>query len=87
MPIQNLRTKALAQNGKMKTAGRMTVSYRNAAGKTFDALVVGGGTASGLKLVIRNPASATTPGSTVLDNVPVATTVKSLSSYTARGVQ
>ena len=83
MPLIDHRSKS-STHGKNKTAGRMRVSYRNAAGKTFDALVVSQGTASGLKLVIRNPASAFTPGVTVLDNVPLATTPKSLSSYTVR---
>lgn len=87
MPLQDLRTKATAQNGKMKTAGRMRVSYRDASGQTMDAVVVGPGTSSGLKLVLRVPASAFTAGNQILDNVPVATTVKSLSAYTARGIQ
>lgn len=87
MPLQDLRTKATAQNGKMETAGRMNVIYRNAAGKSFAAVVTGPGTSSGLKLTLRNPAASTTPGATVLDNVPVATTPKSVSAYFARGVQ
>jgi hypothetical protein len=89
MPLQDLRTKATAQNGKMKTAGRMRVMYRNAAGKTQDAVVVGPGTGSGLKIVIRVPATvaAGASGNQVLDNVPAATTVKQLSAYTARLTQ
>jgi hypothetical protein len=84
MPHKDDRTKAGTRAGKHVTAGRMRVSYRNAAGKTFDALVVGQGTSSGLKLVIRNAAAAFTPGATVIDNVPSATTLKTNSAYLAR---
>jgi hypothetical protein len=84
VPLRDLRTKATTNKGKFKTAGRLVVSYRNAAGKTFDAVVVSEGTSSGLKLVLRSPAAAFTAGARVIDNVPVATGVKSLSAYTAR---
>jgi len=92
MPLQDLRTKATAQGGKMKTAGRMRVSYRDASGNTQDAVVVGPGTSSGLKIVIRVPSTVGTlaaplSGNQVLDNVPAATTVKQLSAYTARLTQ
>jgi hypothetical protein len=83
MPLKDHRTKA-STHGKNKTAGRIVVSYRNAAGKTFDALVVSQGTSSGLKLVLRSPAGAFTAGARVLDNVAVATGVKSLNAYTVR---
>lgn len=87
MPLQDLRTKAGTRAGKMNTAGRMRVMYRNAAGKTQDAVVVGQGSSSGLKLVIRVPANGITGGNQVLDNVPAATAVKTLSAYTARLTQ
>jgi hypothetical protein len=84
MPHVDQRTKAGLKAGKHMTAGRMNVTYRNSVGKSFQALVVGQGTSSGLKLVIRNSASANTPGNTIIDNVPMATTPKSLSAYISR---
>jgi hypothetical protein len=84
MPHKDDRVKATASNGKHKTAGRMNVTYRNAVGESFQALVVGPGTSSGLKLMLRYQASANTPGPTTLDNVPAATTPKSLSAYISR---
>jgi hypothetical protein len=84
MPHKDDRTKAGTRAGKHLTAGRMNVTYRNSVGKSFQALVVGQGTSSGLKLVLRYQASAFTPGVTVLDNIPMATTPKTLSAYIAR---
>lgn len=84
MPHRDDRTKATASAGKHRTSGRLNVTYRNAAGKTFQAVVVGPGTGSGLLLKLRFPANAFTAGVTTLDNVPAATTPKTNSAYISR---
>ena len=76
MPKQDLRAKAIATAGKMKTSGRMTVPYRDARGRFFNARVLGAGTSSGLKIEYG--------GLTVVDNVPVMTTMKSINAYHGR---
>jgi hypothetical protein len=59
--------------------GYRTVSYRDASGATMNATVIGAGTASGLKLSIRNGG-----GVRIIDNVPKATTMKSTGAYFSR---
>ena len=77
MPVLDHRAKALVQKGKNKTAGRQTVTYIDAKGRSRDALVLSAGTASGLKLAV---------GSTnaVIDNVPKGTSASSTGCYFAR---
>lgn len=76
MPLRDTRTKANQAAGKMKTAGRMTVQYRDASGNTMNASVIGQGTNSGLKLSVRNGGAVR-----IIDDVPKATTVKSTGAY------
>jgi hypothetical protein len=75
MPHQDGRAKALANNGRNKTAGKMVVTYRDANGKMRDATVVSAGTSSGLKLALGAHQGL------IVDNVPKATTVKSTGAY------
>ena len=77
MPLLDQRGKATARKGKMQTAGRMTVVYVDAKGRSRDALVLSEGTASGLKLAV---------GSTnqVIDNVPKGASAASTSCYFSR---
>jgi hypothetical protein len=56
--------------------GRKTVAYRNAAGETEEALVVGPGSVSGLELCLVNRRPRV-----YLDNVALATTVKGTNVY------
>jgi hypothetical protein len=70
----NLRTFATARasSGKGKAisnSGSITVSYRDTKGRRHDAVVVGPGTSSGLKLRIRGQGSAIR----VIDNVALGT--------------
>jgi hypothetical protein len=79
MPLRDNRTKAGISNGKHRTAGRLNVSYRDTSGSFMDALVVGQGTSSGLKISIRNGGTVR-----ILDNVAKATTIKSTNAYHER---
>lgn len=78
MPVKNNRTIALSRLGKHATSGRRSVVYRDTVGRTWDAKVVSGGTASGLKLAI------TSDNGRIVDNVAIATTVKSTNAYFSR---
>lgn len=75
MPKQDLRAKAIAQGSQFRTSGALVVAYRDAKGRFFNARVLGAGTSSGLKLKY---------GNTIVDNVPVMTTVKSVGAYHGR---
>jgi hypothetical protein len=77
MPLLDHRTIATTLKGKLRTSGRRTVSYTDAAGVAQDALVLGQGTSSGLKLKLTHTKQ-------ILDNVPKATAVGSVSCYRAR---
>jgi len=79
MPNKDDRVKAGLKAGKNPTAGRMRVSYRDAKGGSFDAVVLGQGSSSGLKLKILglNP-------SRTIDNVAAATTMKQTNVYFSR---
>jgi hypothetical protein len=79
MPAKDIRTKANQAGGQHKTSGQMTVGYRDASGTMMDAQVVGQGTASGLRLRIRNGGAPRT-----IDNIAKATTVKSTNAYFSR---
>lgn len=77
MPNKDERAKALVTGGKMKTAGRMNVRYRNASGESFNATVISAGGSSGLKLRVGSNAR-------VIDNVPAATGMKDVNCYFSR---
>jgi hypothetical protein len=79
MPLRDIRTKANQAGGAHKTAGQMTVQYRDTTGSTMNATVIGQGTNSGLKLQIRNSGAVR-----IIDDVPKATTVKSTGAYFSR---
>jgi hypothetical protein len=66
-------------------AGWRQVRYRDAKGYSHNARVLGQGSASGLKLHIDGGSGpAGTVGSRVVDNVPMATTMKSINCYFSR---
>lgn len=75
MPKQDLRAKAIAMAAQYRTSGALTVKYRDARGRFFNARVISAGTSSGLKIKY---------GITVVDNVPVMTTMKSINAYHGR---
>lgn len=77
MGIKDLRT-PVTTKPKNQTAGRRVVVYMDAKGKTYDAIVLGAGTSSGLKLKLAHPHA------TILDNVAKATNEGSVSCYRAR---
>jgi hypothetical protein len=81
MPKTDQRAKALTTAGKMKTAGRMNVIYYDAIGRSRAATVLGGGTASGLKLRVQ---SGTTD--LIIDNVPLANSKRQPGTYDHRGI-
>jgi len=61
-------------------SGRRTVVYRNLSGRTFEAIVIGPGSSSGLRLMI--PALRMKgPGVYIKDNVAAATTMKQTDRY------
>ncbi len=57
-------------------SGRRTVIYRDAAGRTWSALVVAKGSSSGLKLKIESAGNVR-----VIDNVALATTFAQTNRY------
>ena len=77
---KDVRTKSIADKGKTDS-GLRNVTYRDLKGQTWNAIVLGGGTASGIKIrltsqdnrVIDNVAKATTPAQT---NVYFATRIE-----------
>lgn len=82
MPSRDERTRAGVRAGKNPTAGRMTVSYRDVSGKSKNALVLGPGGVSGLKLRI---GSRMGDGqSEIVDNVAAATALKQTNVYFSR---
>lgn len=69
-----------ATSGVQLSGGRRSVVWRNASGKSFEAVVVGPGSTSGLLLMI--PALRMKGPSVFLrDNVQPATTIKSTNAY------
>lgn len=78
MPLKDNRTSAGTRDGKFATSGRRDVVYRDTAGRSWDALVVDQGTASGLLLRI------TSDNGRQVDNVAKATTMKSTNAYFSR---
>jgi hypothetical protein len=81
MPLYDTRTIDTTRKGKLPTAGRRMVSYRDALGRTRDAVVLSQGTGSGLKLRLANQGAA---GGRIIDNVPKAATKVSTGAYFAR---
>lgn len=79
MPTKDDRTKASGKSGKHSTSGRMRVSYRDARGTTMDALVLGAGSVSGVKIKIMNGNP-----SRIIDNVAAATGLKQTNVYFSR---
>jgi hypothetical protein len=60
-------------------SGRREVVYRDANGKTWSAIVIGPGSASGVRLEVHGLRRG---GQThILDNVPAATTMKDTGAY------
>jgi hypothetical protein len=74
MPLKDHRARTIIDNGKDQ--GYRTVTYRNAQGETMNARVIDEGSASGLKLSIRNGGSVR-----ILDNVAKATSRTSTNAY------
>jgi hypothetical protein len=64
----------------------MTVKYRDAQGKSHNAIVLGQGTASGLKLRLPHVTTGGALGgsSQIIDNVPAATGQKDTNAYFAQ---
>jgi hypothetical protein len=63
-------------------SGHREVAYRTATGKTFSAIIIGPGSSSGVRLEIHDLRRG---GQThILDNVPAATTMKSVNAYFSR---
>lgn len=79
MPTKDDRGKASGKAGKHATAGRMRVSYRDAKGNTMDALVLGAGSVSGVKIKIMSGSP-----SRIIDNVAAATGLKQTNVYFSR---
>ena len=77
MPIKNDRVAAGLRGAQYATGGLRTVVYINSKRESFNAIVLGQGTTSGLKL--RVPSLHTT-----IDNVAVATTRTSVNCYISR---
>ena len=80
MPVVDRRAAATTHKGKFRTAGKERVVYRNARGQTRDAIVLGEGTASGLRIQIVEG----TLTRRIIDNVPAATGLKQTNVYFAR---
>jgi len=78
MPLSDIRSTVSSKGAKHSTSGRRTVIYRDGAGRTRLALVMGVGTTSGLKLAIGSESGR------IVDNVAKATTSKSTNAYIAR---
>jgi hypothetical protein len=78
MPLNDIRADVIANGPKHRTSGRRTVIYRDGAGRTRLALVLGAGTTSGLKLAIGSDSGR------VVDNVAKAVTSKSTNAYISR---
>lgn len=77
MPIYDERTRATAFGGQFATSGVITVRYREVTGTRKNAMVIGPGSASGLKLLVDS--------TRVVDNVAVATTLTGQSGrYSSR---
>jgi hypothetical protein len=77
MPHEDKRTISTADKGKTG-AGLRTVTYRDAKGMKKDAVVLGQGTASGLKLRL------TSDQNRVVDNVALMTVRTQTNVYIAR---
>lgn len=75
MPCKDERSAATAT--KLKTAGKKNVHYIDSKGRSRNAIIVGQGTSSGLK--IRVPSLRLT-----IDNVPAASAPGSVSCYFSR---
>lgn len=54
MSAQDIRAIAIARKGRMGTSGKMVVMYREASGAKLDAVVLGGGSVSGIKIQLMN---------------------------------
>lgn len=67
------------QTNISRGSGRREVAYRDARGKTFSAVVIAPGSSSGLMLEIH--AFRRGGQSHIIDNVPLATTMKSTGAY------
>lgn len=78
MAIVDVRTPASNRKGKHATSGRMVVLYRGVTGRTTEALVLGAGSTSGLKLQLRYERNR------IVDNVAKATTSKQTNVYFSR---
>ena len=78
MPMKDRRAKATVGKGKHRSSGKMRVTYIDAKGRTREALVLGAGTTSGLKLQI------TSGKRRIIDNVAKATAMNSVNAYVDR---
>lgn len=76
MPTKDLRTAATTK--PQSAAGSRTVVYRDTKGRSFDAVVVGAGSSSGLKIKL------TSDNGRIIDNVAKATGLKQTNVYHAR---
>jgi len=79
MPLKDGRARSIIDKGNK--AGLRNCTYRDVDGNTWNAVVLGGGSASGLKLRI------TSDKNRVVDNVPKATGLKQTNVYFLRTSQ
>lgn len=76
MANKDRNVQAATYKGRLRTSGRLNVTYRNGAGRTRTALVLGAGSTSGLKLQV---------GDQIIDNVALATSRTQTNVYHSRG--
>jgi hypothetical protein len=78
MPLKDDRAAVLV-GAKDASTGRRTVQYRSTNGRTYSAMVLAAGTASGLKLSVGSGS-----GKRIIDNVAKATGLKQTNVYWSR---
>lgn len=77
MPSKNERAAAVLRDAQHQTAGRKNVIYIDTRRRTRNALILGQGTASGLKLSVPSL-------NAIIDNVPLAASRTSTNCYMSR---
>lgn len=80
MPLKTVIPSSPGAIASRRIRHRMVV-YRDAYGSTWDAKLLGTGTSSGVKLLLVSGLVGTSRSGMIIDNVPLATSMKSTGAY------